>query len=148
MSSITLLALIFLAIVGVCYAVWRLEARIYLYLFEKLAFSVDSGMTFIDDIASIFPRHKVLLQHIHTIREEYRAFAEKTRQVPKAHEVDAYNGPISNASGPSWRTFYLKAYNGWFEKNCAHFPKTTQLLRAMPEVTCVMFSIMEKQCYN
>jgi beta-hydroxylase len=45
-----------------------------------------------------------------------------------------------------WKAFMLKS--GWFiEENCAHAPRTTELLRRMPSVYNAFFSILEPGQY-
>lgn len=45
--------------------------------------------------------------------------------------------------GNSWKAFLLKAYRRPFEVNCARCPQTSALCDAVPEITSVMFSILE-----
>jgi len=123
--------------------IWLLEARAYLYLFELCAYKIIRSPCFIDDMESYFPNHQKVLASINQIKEELTDFLNSELEAPKAHEVDEYNAPISAQTGPAWKTFYLKVYNGWFMQNTRLFPKTFTILKNMEEVTCVMFSIME-----
>lgn len=141
-----LLIVIFLPILlvlGLLITLWWLEARAFLMLFEKLCYRVDRSSTFIENISQHFSGHARIIENLSSIQQEYQLFTQKNGKIPKAHEVDTYNTDISEPEGPAWRTFYLKVYNGWFEENVRNFPITTQLLKQMPEVTCVMFSVME-----
>lgn len=123
--------------------IWWIEARALLMLFEKLCYPIYKSPEFIDDISQYLPGHGKIIESLPSIQLEYKKFSQHSRKIPKAHEVDTYNTEISEAHGPAWRTFYLKAYNGWFDENLTHFPITTHLFKQMPEVTCVMFSVME-----
>ena len=77
------------------------------------------------------------------IRADVNRLLQHNSMLPKAHQVDAYNEEISSDHGPGWRTFYLKVYNGWFDKNCALCPELCRLFNDMDEVITIMISIME-----
>ncbi|MDH5650049.1 MAG: aspartyl/asparaginyl beta-hydroxylase domain-containing protein [Gammaproteobacteria bacterium] len=124
-------------------AIWHAEPRFYLYWLHKLAYRVDKKVRFISDISSYFPQHELVQSHCESIKRECLALLTIGAKVPKAHQVDKYNNAISSDQGPGWRTFYLKVYGGWFTENCDKCPQTYQLFKNMPNVTAVMFSIME-----
>jgi aspartyl/asparaginyl beta-hydroxylase (cupin superfamily) len=122
---------------------WLWEARIFLYLYERLAYPIYRTPAFLDNLEYFLPQYEEIARSLPDIRREFLDYFQTDAKIPKAHEIDQYNIPISSADGPAWRTLYLKVYNGWFEKNVAKFPLTYALLKNMPNVTCVMFSVME-----
>jgi ornithine lipid ester-linked acyl 2-hydroxylase len=123
--------------------VWLLEPRLFLFLFERFFFVVDRSRVFIEDKAQHFSGHEKVEAHLEVLTEEVQRLIEDPTIIPKAHELDKLNEPISTPDGPGWRTFYLKVYSGWFEKNCAKCPRTFELFRDMPQVSTVMYSVME-----
>ena len=126
-------------------AVWYKESRLYLALFNRLLFRPRHGTALYADKAVYFPGSALLEAHWRQILQELRQLLEAGNTVPKFHEVDGANHKISFPKGPAWRTLVLKAYNGWFTANCEKCPVTYGLLRDMPEVSTVMFSILEPQ---
>jgi beta-hydroxylase len=63
--------------------------------------------------------------------------------VPKFQEVDSIQRFIAARDEVPWRTFIIKAYGKWVEANAAKVPKTTALLKEMPQITTAMFSILD-----
>jgi len=135
--------LILLLLLVIFIVVWMIEPRAYLFWFQSLMFKVDRESSFISDIHHYFPESKKIEENADLILSEFLDFSKHLAAIPRAHEIDEYNKEISRTSGPGWRTFYLKVYNGWFNQNCDYFPQTTRLFRDILNVTCVMFSVME-----
>lgn len=123
-------------------AIWAIEPRVFMYLFQRLAYPVNERETFIADIDRVFPHHALVEQNLALLKRDLISLLRDPR-IPKAHEMDELNGEISFATGPGWRTYYLKVYSGWFETNCQRCPDTYALFRNMDDVLTVMFSIME-----
>lgn len=124
-------------------AAWYYEARIFLFLFQKLCFAARKGPALHLDKQRYFPGSALLEAHYPQIREELQQALRQTSSLPRFHEVDAANHKISFDTGPAWKTVVLKAFGGWFPQNSRLFPQTTQLLKDMPEVSCALFSILE-----
>lgn len=90
-----------------------------------------------------FPKHKILKDNWQTIRAELEAVLKNESEVPKFHEVDNIQRFISARDEVPWRTFIIKAYGKWVEGNAAKVPKTTALLKELPQITTAMFSILD-----
>lgn len=125
------------------WAVYHLESRMYLLLLHRLSFRPRYGPPFLSDLARHFPSHGLLETHWQSIRDELLRFLQQAQPLPRLHEIDPANHKISFAAGPAWNTIILKAYDGWFIENCQQFPQTVALLRGVPEVSTVLFSILQ-----
>lgn len=77
------------------------------------------------------------------IKEELLEILKQQQNIPRFHEVDNIQKTISASDGVSWRVFIFKAYDNWLSNNCKMAPKTTAILKEIPEVTTAMFSILE-----
>lgn len=95
------------------------------------------------DVDENFPGNKLLKDNWKTIREELDPVLKDIDSIPKFHEVDKRQSIISDRDGKTWRTFVLKGFNSWIDHNCAQMPKTTELLRQLPQVSLAMFSIID-----
>lgn len=90
-----------------------------------------------------FPDHQLLKSHWEEIREELLEVLKNEQDVPKFHEVDSIQRFISARDDVSWRTFFIKAYGKWLDTNAAKVPRTTALLKQLPQVTTALFSILD-----
>ncbi len=90
-----------------------------------------------------FPNYKLLEDNWKTIRAELEEVLKNEQNVPKFHEVDGIQRFISARDEIPWRTFIIKGYGKFVEANAAKVPKTTELLKQLPEVTSAMFSILD-----
>lgn len=94
-------------------------------------------------LAEHFPQHVLLKENWKTIRDEMLEVLQDAESIPKFHEVDNIQRFISAKDDVPWRTFIIKAYDKWIESNAAKVPKTTALLKEIPQVTTAMFSILD-----
>lgn len=90
-----------------------------------------------------FPQHRILKENWEAIREELMEVLKDVDNLPKFHEVDGIQRYISASDNVPWRTFIIKAYDKWSESNATKVPKTTALLKQVPQVTTAMFSILD-----
>lgn len=74
-------------------------------------------------------------RHWTTIRAEFEAHAAGHRLtesfVPDDVEIHG------------WRSVNFVTYRHWYRENCAHFPKTVALLRAIPHLTSAFINLLE-----
>jgi beta-hydroxylase len=122
---------------------WYKEPRIFLLIFHRITFSIRKGDALHIDKQLNFAGSILLEKNWPLIYEELKTVLVVSKPLPKFHEVDRSNYKISFDDGPAWRTLVLKAYDGWFTSNCKMFPQTFRLLADLPEVSTVMFSILE-----
>lgn len=94
------------------------------------------------NVESNFPRAKLLEENWEVIREELHEVLKNEKNIPKFHEIDKIQRFISAQDEVPWRVFMFKAYDNWMEANCNQAPKTTELLKSIPEITTAMFSIL------
>ncbi len=90
-----------------------------------------------------FPEHKLLRENWELIRDELMVVLQNEMNVPKFHEVDSIQRFISAKDEIPWRTFIIKAYDKWSDSNSAQVPKTTELLKQLPQISTAMFSILD-----
>lgn len=122
--------------------VWLVEARVFLVLYHYLIFSFHKKVPVHFD-KNFFPEHKFLEDNWEIIHRETIHLFHKNTLIPKFHEVDRANNKISFDQGPAWRTFMLKAFGVWFEKNCTAMPETRKLLDNCPSVCSALLSVLE-----
>lgn len=122
---------------------WYKEPRIFLLIFHRIAFPIRRGVAIGIDKQKNFDGSMILEENWRLIYKELKSVLVWSKPLPKFHEVDRANYKISFDNGPAWRTLVLKAYDGWFVDNCKMFPETYKILNAFPEVSTVMFSILE-----
>lgn len=118
------------------------EPRIFLVVFQKIVFHKGKRKAAFVDKRLHFPECIVIEKNWKSIRDEFQKIANGYA-IPRFHEIDKANNKISFETGPAWRTVLLKAYDGWFEKNCDLFPTTHGLLAGMQNVSTIMFSVLE-----
>ncbi|MDN5202467.1 aspartyl/asparaginyl beta-hydroxylase domain-containing protein [Fulvivirgaceae bacterium BMA10] len=137
-----LLIILLVIVIGVI-ILWAIESRVFLLLYQKLFYRTDKEALFPENITRYFPEHQLLKKNLTIIQKELIVLMQEYQRIPKLHELDNQNRRISFKDGPGWRTFYMKAYNGWFIDNCRRCPNTYSLIRQMDNVLTAMFSIME-----
>ena len=135
--------LLFIVLLLLLLWIWIKESRIYLFLFHKLVFPARTGPPLHVNKSLHFPGSVTLENNWQLIADELNQIITRKTPLPKFHEVDKANHKISFDDGPAWKAVVLKAYDGWFTKNCTDFPQTCRLLKDMPEVSTAMFSILE-----
>ena len=122
---------------------WYKEPRIFLIIFQRIAFPIRKGRALHIDKQLNFAGSKILENNYSLIYEELKTALAVSKPLPKFHEVDKLQNKISFDDGPAWRTLVLRAYDGWFTNNCKMFPQTCKLLKEFPNVSTAMFSILE-----
>jgi aspartyl/asparaginyl beta-hydroxylase (cupin superfamily) len=96
------------------------------------------------DKEKIMPKHHLLKDNWETIRQELQVvLAHHMQDIPRFHEIDNIQRFISAKDEVPWRIFMLKAYDNWVAENTQLTPRTTELLRQIPEIKSAMFSILE-----
>lgn len=138
-----MLPFIMLILALVCGITWYKEPRIFLLIFHRMAFPIRKGNPLHIDKELNFPGSLRLEKNWLLLFMELKAVLDRSKPLPKFHEVDRANYKISFEDGPAWRTLVLKAYDGWFADNCKMFPQTCKLLSDLSDVSTVMFSILE-----
>ena len=96
------------------------------------------------DMEQHFPRHQLLKDNWETIRDELNEILAKHKDdLPRFHEIDQVQTLISANDKVPWRIFVFKAYDNWMDDNCFLAPKTTALLKQLPEVKSAIFSVLD-----
>jgi aspartyl/asparaginyl beta-hydroxylase (cupin superfamily) len=136
--------LVFIGILTILVVAWYKEPRIYLFLFQKLAFRPRDNKAIYMDKDTYFPESRLLESDWVQIKSEFEAvLTESINMLPRFHKLDKANYKISFDTGPAWKTIILKAYNGWFPENCKKFPSTLRITKGVRGISTIMFSILE-----
>lgn len=91
--------------------------------------------------AADFPFLKPFEIHWQEIHAELQKVLKHKESVPAFEEVSTDQMKI--ARGRQWRTFILFGFGGKLKKNCAHVPRTAELLEQVPNLQTAWFSILE-----
>ncbi|OEJ99642.1 aspartyl/asparaginyl beta-hydroxylase domain-containing protein [Roseivirga misakiensis] len=94
------------------------------------------------DVDEHFKGHQLLKDNWEVIRDELLEVLKDESSIPKFHEIDKIQRFIADGDKAAWRIFMFMGYNNWQEANCARAPKTTALLKQLPDITTAMFSIL------
>jgi len=95
------------------------------------------------DLDTYFPEHKILENNWEIIKDEIESVINKSKDLPKFHEVDDGQEYISDNDGIAWSMYNIKTYGFWHKSNLIQCPKTVALLKSMKSVTSVYFSILD-----
>lgn len=90
--------------------------------------------------ADIFPWTDLLCRHWREVREEALAVLAQPEAVPLLDEVSPDHRRI--APRGKWRSFFLRGYGADIEENLARCPRTTALIRQIPNLNSAFFSIL------
>ncbi len=134
--------LVILGILVVAALIYFIEPFIYAYLFSKLVEIFVKNPPFLP-VERHFPQAKLLRENWNTIKEELDSVLADVESIPKFHEVDKLQRFISAKDDKAWRTFILKGFDKWVDGNRRQMPKTTELLKQLPQITTAMFSIID-----
>lgn len=105
---------------------------------EVLFRMVDGDKTFYE--TSGLEWVKDFEHHTEQIKEEYLNLVEKNVEIPDWQSLsDDPNVKV----GTDWKTFVLKAYDKFVDKNSKLCPVTTQLITKYPFVLTTWFSVLE-----
>lgn len=111
---------------------------------RKLIAVLQSRQSLIGDTPVLdtahFPEFKVLEDNWRDVLGEVRDILKFREQVPKFHEVSAYQKKISKDD--DWRTFFLYGFGTKLKRNCAQAPKTAAMLESIPNLQTAWFSIL------
>jgi ornithine lipid ester-linked acyl 2-hydroxylase len=124
----------------------KLAARAKLYLFTRLVFAMeaaiartrDGNKTFLDP--AMFPWVRELEARWRDIRAELDALTGRLDHIPNFQEI--HEGQSKWTQDDRWKTFIFKGYGDDFEPNWQKCPNTAAILKNVPDLTTVMFSIM------
>ncbi len=83
---------------------------------------------------------QALRDNWHAILDEARAVLEHPEEVPLLDEVSPDHKRIAPAG--KWRSFFLRGYGCDIDENMARCPRTTALVRQIPELNSAFFSIL------
>lgn len=114
----------------------RLIRRLRGFLAEQ---SLVSNAPVLD--AADFPFLRPFETHWQEIHAELQKVLKHKESVPAFEEVSTDQMKI--ARGRQWRTFILFGFGGKLQKNCAHVPRTAELLEQVPDLQTAWFSILE-----
>jgi ornithine lipid ester-linked acyl 2-hydroxylase len=130
------------AIAAPAVLVYFIEPFLYAFLFTKIIELFVKNPPYLD-VKEVFPESEKLRENWKVIRRELDDVLTNVEAIPKFHEVDKLQRFISAKDDVAWRTFILKGFNLWVDKNCEQVPRTTALLKQMPRITTAMFSIID-----
>lgn len=74
------------------------------------------------------------------IRKELEVVLKRRQDIPNFQDVSDAQKVLTE--GEQWKTFWLYAYGGKVEENCARCPDTVRVLRRIPGMKSAMFSIL------
>jgi aspartyl/asparaginyl beta-hydroxylase (cupin superfamily) len=97
------------------------------------------------DIDETYPTLRLLDQSYPVIRKEMEAVLNYKERIPRYHDLDKGENYISGSLDPdkSWRVFMLRSMVGSPRANQAKCPRTTALLRRIPNIYQAFFSILD-----
>ena len=141
-AAMTAALIVLAAIAAPAVLVYFIEPFLYAFLFTKIIELFVKNPPYLD-VEEVFPESKKLRENWKVIRRELDDVLTNVEAIPKFHEVDKLQRFISAKDDVAWRTFILKGFNLWVDKNCEQVPRTTALLKQMPRITTAMFSIID-----
>lgn len=140
----TFLLILTLLIASICFILWTIDSRVFLFFWYKVLFRNTSKQPLLNSKKHELFRGAFLLeQNWELIQGELFEFIATKQNIPRFHEMDPAQKKISFDNGPGWRTLLLKAYGVWIEENCHQFPRTYHLLKQCEQVPTILFSILE-----
>jgi len=97
------------------------------------------------DIDKTYPSLRILDQNYDVIREEMEQVLAYKERIPRYHDIAESERYISGTIEPdkSWKVFMLQCIMGAPKKNQEKCPRTTALLRKIPNVYQAFFSILD-----
>ncbi len=100
---------------------------------------------FMTDFHRDYPQFKLLEDNYEVVRDECEALLRIKDEIT---DIEALGGDYTAGGIHSikWKTFMLKS-GEFLEENCKLAPKTTEILRKMPGIYTVFFSIIDPKQY-
>ena len=97
------------------------------------------------DIDKTYPSLRILDKNYDAIREEMEGVLAYKEGLPRYHDLAAAETYISGTVNPekSWKVFMLQCIMGAPKSNQAKCPRTTALIRQIPNVYQAFFSILD-----
>lgn len=97
------------------------------------------------DIDKTYPCLRLLDRNYEVIREEMEAVLSYKDRIPRYHEISSRENYISGTVDPEkdWRVFMLESLVGTLEVNQARCPRTTALIKTIPNLIQAFFSILD-----
>lgn len=94
------------------------------------------------DLEKHFPEYKLIEDHWQELRGEIEEIIQKSKPLPKFHEIDKGQNFISNNDGISWSLLSVKIYGMWNRHNVKQCPKTKALFENIKKVKTINYSIL------
>jgi beta-hydroxylase len=100
---------------------------------------------FMTDFHKDYPQFKLLEDNYETVRDECKKLLGVKDQIA---DIEVLGGGYTEGGIHSikWKSFMFKS-GDFLEENCKHAPKTTEILRQMPGIYTVFFSIIDPKQY-
>jgi aspartyl/asparaginyl beta-hydroxylase (cupin superfamily) len=97
------------------------------------------------DIDATYPSLRILDRAYPVIRAEMEAVLQGKDRIPRYHDLDRAESYIAGSDDPekNWRVFMLWSMAGTPKANQARCPRTTALLRRIPNLYQAFFSILD-----
>ena len=97
------------------------------------------------DIDATLPVFRLLDRNYAVIREEMEALLSHRERIPRYHELDKGESYISGSDDPvrHWRLFMIHSIAGTPKANQARCPRTTELVRRIPNLYQAFFSMLD-----
>jgi aspartyl/asparaginyl beta-hydroxylase (cupin superfamily) len=97
------------------------------------------------DIDATYPSLRILDRAYPVIREEMEGVLHYKERIPRYHDLDRAESYIAGSEDPekNWRVFMLWSMAGTPKANQARCPRTTALLRQIPNLYQAFFSILD-----
>lgn len=95
------------------------------------------------DIATTLPELNLITQQFTDIKQEFDSILREAGELPRYHDIDPGESPISNATEKRWNVFMIYLL-GYYSNEASRFcPVIMQLIPKIPNVIQVFFSILE-----
>ncbi len=96
------------------------------------------------EVDRFLPQAKLLRDNWEDIRKELDMILSRYKEnIPRFHEIDGMQKPISANDGIPWRTYVIKVYGNLVEEQAKEVPITSAIIQQIPEIKTAMFSILE-----
>ena len=97
------------------------------------------------DIDATYPSLRILDRSYPVIRAKMEAVLQGKARIPRYHDLDRAESYIAGSDDPekNWRVFMLWSMAGTPKANQARCPRTTALLRRIPNLYQAFFSILD-----
>ncbi len=118
---------------------WLSAPYFYVYLYNLILKLFIHNPPFLK--TNFVKKTEILEKNYKTINKELLKILKNKGNIPSFQEVD--EGQKRLSPDKKWKTFFLKVYGNYIEKNCKMCPETTKLIKQVPRIYTAMFSILE-----